>query len=282
MQQAPVGVGLGFRFPHATEVLQSLPEIPWFEVIADDLLFSAPRTRIASQLRENYALAFHAIGLNIAGGDELDVNYIKQLATLVDQFDAAWLSDHLCWSASEKRQHFDLLPFPFTENQLDHISARVHKVQELTGYPLTLENISFYTRFDDDEMSEWEFHAQLCERTGCSLLLDLNNLWSNALNFDKDPLDELRDLLRCMPSGSIKQLHLAGSSQQESELPYWIDAHAEAVPDPVIELLLYLNKHYGEVPSIIERDNSLPTFSVIKEERDYLANCIESPKEYEY
>lgn len=281
MTSAPVGVGLGFRFPHANAILDSLPDIPWFEVIADDLLYSEPRTQLVARLRSEYPVAFHAIGLNIAGADELDIEYIGQLGTLIEQFDAAWLSDHLCWSASEKRQHFDLLPFPFNEKQLDYISSRVQCVQDHIKRPMMFENISYYTRFKSDEMDEWEFHAELSRRTGCSLLLDLNNLWSNALNFDRDPQQELQSAISQMPERSIQQLHLAGSTRQEDELPYWIDAHAEKVPDPVVDLLCHFCQHHGPVPSIIERDNAIPSFAVLQQERHYLTQRIENAMQFE-
>ena len=244
--------------------------MPWFELIADELLSSVGRRRVAECLRADYPLALHAVGTNIAGSDPLDESYILQLRDQADQLQVGWLSDHLCWSAHGKRQHFDLLPMPFSDRQLGYIASRVQHVQELMGRPLVLENISYYVRFVEDEMSEWEFHAQLCKKTGCEILLDLNNLWSNALNFARDPVADLQLALSTLPAESIRQIHLAGASCQEGDTPYWIDTHGEPVPDPVVSLYVETCKHLPDVPAIIERDNSLPTFAVLQQERQQL------------
>ena len=184
----PAGIGLGFRFRHANTVLQTQPKTPWFELIADDLLLSSGRQQVVEKLRAHYPIALHAVGLNIAGPDPLDTDYLRAISAIYQQTEAAWLSDHLCWSAAGKRQHFDLLPFAFTEAMLDYLSPRIDQVQQSLQRPLVLENISYYQRFHQDEMSEWEFTAALMERTGCQMLLDLNNLWTNAANFDLDPV----------------------------------------------------------------------------------------------
>lgn len=274
MSAQPSGIGLGFRFPHANTVLHTQPAVPWFEIIADDLLCSTARQRVIEKLRANYSVALHAVGINIAGADPLDEDYLQQLRTVADRFEAAWLSDHLCWSASEKRQHFDLLPMPFSEFHLQHIASRVHRVQDILGRSLVLENISYYVRFETDEMSEWDFHARLCEITGCELLLDLNNLWSNAQNFARDPELDLQTVLSSMPNEMIRQVHLAGSTKQEDAQPYWIDTHGETVPDPVVQLFDTLCKQRPQIPAIIERDNNLPTFDVLETERQLLESQL--------
>jgi len=272
----PSGLGLGFRYPHASTILSELPDVPWFELIADELLCSAGRRSTAEKLRRDYPCALHAVGMNIAGADPLDQEYLLQLREQVNQLEAGWLSDHLCWSANGKRQHFDLLPLPFSERQLKYVAARVEHVQEVIGRPLVLENISYYVRFEEDDMSEWEFHAQLCKLTGCEVLLDLNNLWSNALNFSRNPADDLDHALRNLPAESIRQIHLAGASCQEGETPYWIDTHGEAVPDAVVELYVETMRHLPDIPTIIERDNSLPEFQVMEQERQQLLHWARS------
>lgn len=279
MGRQPSGIGLGFRFPHADAVLQTQPAVPWFEVIADDLLCSIPRQKVMEKLRAGYPVALHAVGINIAGADPLDESYLLQLRTLADRFEASWLSDHLCWSASERKQHFDLLPMPFSEFQLRHVASRVHRAQEILGRPLLLENISYYVRFDNDEMSEWDFHARLCEMTGCQLLLDVNNLWSNAKNFARNPYAELQELVNKVPAHCISQIHLAGSTRQEDAQPYWIDTHGEAVPDPVVQLFNCLYRQYPQLPAIIERDNYLPAFEVLQAERQCLQAQLPSVSE---
>jgi len=274
----PAGIGLGFRFQHAPIILRDKPNTPWFELIADDLLLSSGRQRVIEKIREHYPIALHAIGLNIAGPDPLDTDYLQALATVYQQTEAAWLSDHLCWSAAAKRQHFDLLPFAFTKGMLDYLSPRIDQVQESIKRPLVLENISYYQRFQQDEMSEWDFTAQLMKRTDCKMLLDLNNLWTNATNFEIDPNTELTALTTAINASDIVQIHVAGSKFHPSDdgagKGYWVDTHGEQVPAEVCELLKATYAAYGDIPTIIERDNNLPSFDELESERQHLVKTI--------
>ena len=276
---APAGIGLGFRFQHAQTILKDKPEIPWFELIADDLLLASGRQRVVDKLCERYPVALHAVGLNIAGPDPIDRSYLTALEGVYKQIGAAWLSDHLCWSAAGKRQHFDLLPFAFTESMLDYLSPRVHQVQGCLQRPLVLENISYYQRFQQDEMSEWEFTAGLMQKTGCKMLLDLNNLWTNATNFDLDPYKELDALSRVIKGDDIVQIHVAGSKYHahpdDKSKGYWVDTHGEKVPMAVCGLLKTALDRFGDIPVIIERDNNLPGFDELAAERRELMDIID-------
>jgi len=248
--------------------------VPWFEVIADDLLLSGARFDVAQKLRLEYPVALHSVGINIGGVDPLDEDYLSQLAELGRRLQPSWMSDHLCWSASAERQHFDLLPMPFSRIQLEHVVNRVDRVQEIFARPVLFENISYYVRFELDEMTEWEFHAELCRRTGCRILLDLNNLWTNAMNFGVDPQAEFKQALEQLDSHSIQQLHLAGSSREGGEHPRWIDTHGADVPDPVVELFSEFSRQHRQVAAIVERDNALPRFSELKHERDVIDAAV--------
>ena len=274
----PAGIGLGFRFQHAPMILRDKPSTPWFELIADDLLLSSGRQRVIEKVREHYPIALHAVGLNIAGPDPLDADYLDALASVYQQTEAAWLSDHLCWSAANKRQHFDLLPFAFTQNMLDYLCPRIDQVQQSIKRPLVLENISYYQRFQQDEMGEWDFTAELMKRTGCQMLLDLNNLWTNATNFDLDPSAELISLTTTIDTKDIVQIHVAGSkfhaSDDEAGRGYWIDTHGEQVPTEVCDLLKAAYATCGGIPTIIERDNNLPSFDELESERQMLVNTV--------
>ncbi|MGB1310140.1 MAG: DUF692 domain-containing protein [Leucothrix sp.] len=273
----PAGIGLGFRFQHAPQILQDQPATPWFELIADDLLLSSGRQRVVEKIRQHYPIVLHAVGLNIAGPDPLDQNYLNAINQVYKQTEAAWLSDHLCWSAAGNRQHFDLLPFAFTEAMLGYLSSRIDQVQACLQRPLVLENISYYQRFQQDEMGEWEFTAELMKRTGCKMLLDLNNLWTNASNFDLDPVGELAMLIKAISADGIVQIHIAGSKYYPSEdksKGYWVDTHGEQVPEAICELLKTIYSHYGEIPTIIERDNNLPSFNTLESERQMLVSTV--------
>lgn len=290
----PAGIGLGFRFQHASMILQNKPKTPWFEVIADDLLLSSGRQRVIEKLREHYPIALHAVGLNIAGPAALDTEYLQALSGVYQQTEAAWLSDHLCWSATDKRQHFDLLPFAFTQGMLDYLVPRIDQVQNSINRPLVLENISYYQRFKEDEMSEWDFTAELIRRTGCQMLLDLNNIWTNASNFDRDPLSEFTQLSSVIQADDIAQIHVAGSTYHPTDGDviktvtetgtdtvtnteangYWIDTHGEPVTEGVCELLKATYAAYGPIPTVIERDNNIPSLDELERERQQLLSLI--------
>lgn len=269
---------MGFRFQHANTVLRDKPKTPWFELIADDLLLASGRQRVVEKLRGHYPIALHAVGLNIAGPDPLDQDYLTALGAVYQQTEAAWLSDHLCWSAAGRRQHFDLLPFAFTEAMLDYLSPRIDQVQQVLKRPLVLENISYYQRFQQDEMGEWEFTAALMQRTGCQMLLDLNNLWTNSVNFDLDPGAELAKLNQLIKADDIAQIHVAGSKHHTSEddagRGYWVDTHGERVTTEVCELLKATYTTHGAIPTIIERDNNLPEFDELESERQMLCEAV--------
>ena len=272
----PAGIGLGFRFQHAPIILRDKPNTPWFELIADDLLLSSGRQRVIEKVREHYPIALHAVGLNIAGPDPLDTDYLEALVSVYQKTEAAWLSDHLCWSAAGKRQHFDLLPFAFTREMLDYLCPRIDQVQQSLKRPLVLENISYYQRFQQDEMGEWDFTAELMKRTGCQMLLDLNNLWTNATNFDLDPSAELSNLTTAIDTHSVVQIHVAGSKYHPTDdgVGYWVDTHGEQVPQAVCNLLKATYAAYGDIPTIIERDNNLPRFDELESERNNLQRTI--------
>ena len=274
----PAGIGLGFRFQHAPIILQKKPKTPWFEVIADDLLLSSGRQRVIEKLREHYPIALHAVGLNIAGPKPLDIDYLNALTDVYQQTEAAWLSDHLCWSATDKRQHFDLLPFAFTRDMLDYLAPRIDQVQQSIKRPLVLENISYYQRFEQDEMGEWDFTAELIRRTGCQMLLDVNNIWTNASNFDLSPLSEFTKLTNVIHAKDIAQIHVAGSTfhptNDTDSTGYWVDTHGEQVTDGVSELLKASYAAYGAIPTVIERDNNIPGFDELERERQQLVGAI--------
>ena len=259
-------------------ILLDKPNTPWFELIADDLLLSSGRQRVIEKVRQHYPIALHAVGLNIAGPNPLDTDYLDALAAVYQQTEASWLSDHLCWSAANKRQHFDLLPFAFTQGMLNYLCPRIDHVQQVLKRPLVLENISYYQRFQQDEMGEWDFTAALMKRTGCKMLLDLNNLWTNATNFDLDPNAELTALTTAIDAKDIVQIHVAGSkfhlADGEAGRGYWVDTHGEQVPQEVCNLLKATYAAYGDIPTIIERDNNLPSFDELESERQMLMNTI--------
>jgi uncharacterized protein (UPF0276 family) len=159
---------------------------------------------------------------------------------------------------------------------LDYLCPRIDQVQQSLKRPLVLENISYYQRFQQDEMGEWDFTAELMKRTGCQMLLDLNNLWTNATNFDLDPSAELSNLTTAIDAQSVVQIHVAGSKYHPTDdgVGYWVDTHGEQVPQAVCNLLKATYAAYGDIPTIIERDNNLPSFDELESERNNLQRTI--------
>ncbi len=259
-KNSPSGAGIGLRGQHIPEIIQLQPDVPWFEILADNHL--AEGGLIPQQLaavRSSYPVTFHCVGMSIAGVDALDMTYLEKIRSLADKFEPAWISDHLCFTQYAKHQYHDLLPFPYSDESLAHVCERVMKIQEYLGRELVVENVSTYLQYRDSSMTEGEFLKSLCEKTGCEILLDVNNAYVNEINHGIDA----RDFIANLPAECIREVHLAGF---EDKGEYLIDAHNNLVANPVWELYDYLVQLYGEKPTLIEWDNDIPAFDVLMEE----------------
>jgi uncharacterized protein len=254
------GAGIGLRGQHIPEVIQQLPDVPWFEILTDNHL--AEGGLIPHQLsavRSSYPITFHCVGMSIAGVDPLDMAYLEKIRSLAEKFEPCWISDHLCFTQYANHQYHDLLPFPYSEESLSHVSERVMQIQDFLGRELVVENVSTYLQYRDSSMTEAEFLKSLCDKTGCEILLDVNNAYVNEINHGIDA----RDFIRSLPTERVREVHLAGF---EDKGEYLIDAHNNRVANPVWELYDYLVEHHGERPTLIEWDNDIPEFSVLMEE----------------
>jgi len=256
----PTGAGIGLRGQHIPEVIQQLPDVPWFEVLADNHL--AEGGLIPHQLsavRSIYPITFHCVGMSIAGVDPLDMKYLQRIKSLAQRYEPAWISDHLCFTQFARHQYHDLLPFPYSEESLIHVSKRIMKIQDFLDRALVVENVSTYLQYRSSTMTEGEFLAALCQRTGCEILLDVNNAYVNEINHGIDAMNFIRSL----PTEHIREVHLAGF---EDKGDYLIDAHNNRVADPVWQLYEYLLQLHGERPTLIEWDNAIPSFDVLMAE----------------
>jgi len=256
----PSGAGIGLRGQHIPEIIQLQPDVPWFEILADNHL--AEGGLIPQQLaavRSSYPITFHCVGMSIAGVDALDMNYLEKIRSLAERFEPSWISDHLCFTQYANHQYHDLLPFPYSEESLAHICERVMKIQDYLGRELVVENVSTYLQYRDSSMTEGEFLKSLCEKTGCEILLDVNNAYVNEINHGIDA----RDFIAGLPAERIREVHLAG---YEDKGEYLIDAHNNLVANPVWELYDYLVQLHGERPTLIEWDNDIPAFDILMEE----------------
>lgn len=259
-----LGFGLGLRSEHYTDILEGDPPIDWLEVISENYMIPGGRPlRILDEITERYPVVMHGVSLSIASTQPLNMDYLAGLKKLAKRTDPKWISDHLCWTGVHGVNLHDLLPFPYTSEALDHIAERVRIVQDYLERPFTLENVSTYVSFEQSEMTEWEFITELTNRTGCWLLLDINNVFVSAFNHEFDA----HEFLNGIPQDRVVQFHMAGHSDHET---YIVDTHDAPVRDEVWDLYRAALKRFGPVSSIIERDDNIPPLADILPELEKL------------
>lgn len=254
------GTGIGLRSPHIKEVLNTRPDVPWFEILADN--HSAPGGRIVAeleQIRAHYPITFHCVGMSLGSVDPLDREYLKNLKTMMAHYQPAWVSDHLCFTHLGGEHYHDLLPLPYTEEALQHLGDRIAQVQDFLGERLLVENVSSYVNYAHSTLSEAEFLGALCERADCDLLLDVNNIHVSAFNHGFSATA----FLDAVPLERVREVHLAG---YEDMGPYLLDAHNHAVSEPVWSLFNELVRRAPHIPALIEWDNDIPSLQVLMNE----------------
>jgi uncharacterized protein (UPF0276 family) len=267
MVQSPLpsfsGFGLGLRPQHYQEFLAREALVDFVEVISENFMVKGGRPlHVLDQVRERYPVAMHGVSMSIGSADGVKPDYLKRLKALADRVQPLWVSDHLCWTGIEGFNSHDLLPMPYTEEALQAVCANIARVQDVLERPLVLENASTYLSFADDEMSEWDFLAEMTRRTGCYLLLDVNNIYVSATNHGFSA----EDYLAGIPADRVRQIHLAGHSQGRDGL--LIDTHDHPVPDPVWALYASARPRLGEVAVMIERDDDIPPLDELLAELD--------------
>ena len=256
------GFGLGLRPEHHRELAQGGARVDWLEVITENYLVPGGKPLdYLDRIRAHYPMAMHGVSLSIAGSDALDIDYLRAVRQLAARIEPAWISDHLCWTGTGGVNLHDLLPIPFTRGALAHVAGRVGRVQDFLRRPLLIENVSSYVRFDADEIAEWDFLAALAQRSGCGLLLDVNNVYVNSVNHGFDP----RDFVAALPATAVRQIHLAGHSRSPLGL---IDTHDAPVCDEVWDLYEHAIARFGAVPTMIERDDNIPPLEELLAELD--------------
>jgi len=255
------GLGLGLRFKYLDDLLQaeSLP-INWLELLADHFHdLNAPIVKKVECLLERFPCALHSVNLSIASTDKLNETYLTFLENLVERFNPAWVSDHLCFSHVGQVYLHDLLPIPFTYTLLDHVAFKVDQVQKRLKRPFLIENISSYLRLKGSEMSEAEFIEKLTKKTGCGILLDVNNVVVTCHNHG----ESIQAFCEAIPFQSVKQLHMAGAVEQGQLL---IDTHSQPMAEDVLALYSTIIAEQGEIPTCLEWDNDLPEFALVLQE----------------
>ena len=258
----PIGCGMGLRSQHYPVITENWPKVDWFEAISENYMDTGGRPlKILEKVRQRYPLALHGTALSIGSVDPLNLRYLERLKNLIQRIDPFIVSDHLCWSGTEGVQLHDLLPLPFTEEALAHVCLRVEKVQSVLGRKILLENVSTYVTFRHSTMTEWEFLSEVSKRSGCGILLDLNNIYVNAVNHKFDPLDYLKSI----PGERVGQIHLAGHTDRGDFL---FDTHNSPIIDKVWHLYEEALRRWGPISTLVEWDEDIPSFEELEKEAE--------------
>ncbi|OBV39299.1 DUF692 family multinuclear iron-containing protein [Janthinobacterium psychrotolerans] len=256
------GVGVGLRAAHYRDFLGGRPQVDWLEVHTENYLSCSGRDwHVLQAVRQDYGLSLHGVGLGLGSARGFSEDHLQRVQRLCERIAPALVSEHLCWGAVAGRQFNDLLPLTLDHAALDLLCARVGRVQDALRRPILLENVSTSLRFHADAMNEAQFLAELARRSGCGLLLDVNNLYVNQCNHGEDALAALRDI----PADIVGELHLGGHLLTPLAV---IDHHGAAVAEPVWALYKAALQRFGQVPTLIEWDTDVPELAVLLAEAD--------------
>jgi uncharacterized protein (UPF0276 family) len=260
-----LSVGVGFKPEHFEAIVDTRPELGFFEVHAENYMGGggAPHRRLDA-IRERYPLSLHGVGLSIGSPGPLDRAHLQRLAAVAKRFEPILVSEHLAWSTHERAFLNDLLPLPCTDETLARVSEHIDDVQNELGRTMLLENPSTYVVFAESTWAETDFLREIARRTGCGLLLDVNNVFVSAVNHGFDPELYLADF----PLAAVGEIHLAGCADDSDDagLPLLIDAHNSPVRDPVWSLYSTTIRRLGATPTLIEWDNDVPAWSTLLRE----------------
>jgi uncharacterized protein len=262
------GVGVGLRAPHYRQFLEQRPATGWLEVHTENYLDRAGWDwHVLQSLRRDYPVSLHGVGLGLGSARGFSTEHVQRVRSLARAIEPVLVSEHLCWGAVQAHHVNDLLPLALDGAALDLLCTRVQQVQDALQRPILLENVSTYVRFRDDAMSEAEFMAELAKRTGCGLLLDINNLYVNQCNHGEDALAALD----AIAPGTVGEIHLAGHLVTPQAV---IDHHGDTVAAPVWALYRAALQRFGAVPTLIEWDTDIPALDVLLGEAEKARVCI--------
>ena len=259
---APPGVGIGLRHAHYRDFLTAVPPIDWIEVHSENYFGDGGYDlHVLGAVRRDLPVSLHGVGLGLGSTGPLDREHLRKLGRLVARIDPAVVSEHLCWGAVPNGHLNDLLPMPLSDLALDVLCAHVGEVQDMLRRAILIENVSTYVRFRDDQYGETAFLAELARRTGCGVLLDVNNLFVNQCNHGEDAVAAMNAL----PSERVGEIHLAGHRVTDVAV---IDDHGSRVASEVWALYDYALQRFGDVPTLIEWDSGVPPLEVLLEEAE--------------
>jgi len=252
--------GVGLRSQHIAEVMRTRPAVPWFEVHAENYMSGGPTVRVLEQIRQDYPISIHGVGLSLASADGLDARHLTRLKRLVERLEPVLVSEHLAWSIANGAYLNHLLPLVYTEETFEIVCRNVEHAQTVLGRRILVENPASYLRFAGSSIPEPEFLTAVVRRTGCGLLCDVNNIYVTSQNFDQNPVTYIEGL----PADVVGEMHLAGHTINDVDgQPMLIDDHGAPVSQAVWELFTLALAHFGPVPTLIEWDTNIPAFAVL-------------------
>lgn len=258
-------VGIGLRAPHYEEILETELNIGWLEVHPENYFGGGLPRHFLTEARKKYQLSLHAVGLSLGSDQPVAERHLQQFKELIDFYDPFHVSDHASWSMSGNAHLNDLLPLPYRADVLDRLARNVEQTQSYFGRPMLVENPSTYVDFADNEMSEHAFMNKLSEMTGCYLLLDINNIYVQAVNHGFDPFAYIDRI----DGSRVRELHLAGHIEEATDSrPILVDTHNKPVRGEVWDLYEHAIKALGVVPTLIEWDADVPSLDVLVAEAD--------------
>ncbi len=269
-EQKPIlGCGVGLRSPHIDEILETQPDVPWFELLADNhRVQGGVIPAQVEMIRDHYPVTLHSVGLSLGSVDPLNRVYLEQLKLLAQRADATWISEHLCFTSIDGTFTHDLLPLPYTEESLRHVVDRIGRVQDFFQSRILVENVSSYIHFTDSQIPEDEFLCAVAEQADCWLLVDVNNIYVNQINHGLNG----NEYIDRLPLERIREIHLAG---YEDKGDYLLDTHNHAVSDPVWRLYKRLIRRRSDIPTLIEWDSDIPPFSILMDEAHKASAIVE-------
>ena len=261
----PCRAGLGLKSEHFTEVLQTLPDVGFFEVHAENYMVAGgPFHHYLGLIRQQYSLSLHGVGLSIGGEGPLNREHLARLATLIERYQPHSFSEHLAWSSHGPVFLNDLLPLAYDADTLNRVCEHIDQVQSTLKRPMLLENPSTYLQFQRSTLDETDFISETIRRTGCGLLLDVNNAYVSCINHQRDPLT----YIDALPLHAVGEIHLAGFGEDTDNLGdrLLIDDHGAPINNAVWQLYKQVLTRTGPVATLIERDNHVPAFNVLHAE----------------
>jgi uncharacterized protein len=292
-QAVPSGPGISIQFEFHDELLKYATHqtgpISWFEIVPENYMGRGGYNRhVLMEVAKKFPISLHSVSLSLGSVDPLNENLIQKIKTIASELNALWYTDHLSFSSARGNEFFNLLPLPFTWEAVDHVVKRIKKVQSMMEIPFGIENPSFYAQYAGNELTEAQFLSEVLEKSDCKLLLDINNVFVNSMNYFGNAddantqlaIEKGREFLRNIPLERMIEVHIAGHKKVKLKNEYLIlDNHGANVPEPVQILLQDLNRIRSVERILLEREAEVPPFDMVVNEASQLWNLIAPEKQ---